>query len=118
MKRRQVVTLAIILLGAAAYFGTNQQIASNQRRASVSVYNRRSGGVSIFAEFMNRVTPKSATMRRSPLLYEEDLSSAHSFMLLSPTDDVTTREGELVADWVSEGGTLVISAHDVSSGQR
>jgi hypothetical protein len=115
VKGRRAITVLLILLGGVAYVGTNRSLETKRKKASVSVYNRRAGGTSIYADFLNQVSPGSARLGKSPYLYSEDLEGAKALIILSPTNVITKREASVVADFVDAGGTLILGIHDQES---
>jgi hypothetical protein len=118
MRGRRALTVVLLILGGAAYFTAGRAVENKEKRASVSVYNRRAGGVSVYADFMNKVAKGSARLRKSPFLYVEDFEGSSAVVILSPTNEITAREGSVVADYVEAGGTLILGLHDPLSAQR
>jgi len=114
MRVRRILTVAFLLLCGAGYVASQETIQGNQRKASVSAYNRRSGGVSIFSEFKSRLGKGSVTIRKSPFLYDEDLSGVDALFILSPTNEISVREASIIADYIDAGGTLVLGIHDLT----
>jgi hypothetical protein len=117
-KWRRWGVVGLLVLGAAGYLAASESIARTERKASVSVYNRRSAGVSIFAELKSQLRRGKAEIRRSPLLYADDLEGTDALAILSPTSPLTSREGEIVDEWVKEGGTLILGFHDRQTHSR
>jgi hypothetical protein len=118
MKARRILTVVLVLAGVALYFGANAKIAGDQKRTSVSTYNKKAGGVSIFADLKNEMSRDSVKVRRSPILYSADLQGVASLLVLSPTTEISRHEANQIATYVDGGGFLVLSLHDKISEAR
>jgi hypothetical protein len=105
----RLVGLVAAILAAIAYFVS--QTLAEQRAGYVSptVYGRGGGGLSVLDELYRSDPTASARHHRTSYLDAEDLDDDRAVALFAPLAAPTPRERKILADFVEQGGRLVVS---------
>lgn len=71
-----------------------------------------STGVKVFSDLIENLRPNSATSWRRPFLNLEDLDHFDTIFLVAPRIPLSSREEDILVEWIAEGGHLVVTAED------
>jgi hypothetical protein len=104
-KSRAAAAIAIVLL-AVAWFWTRAHVENVEKVSGVTSYGSSALATDAFLELAH---PR---ILRSPILGQGELPALATFLLLAPASPVTEREATRLREFVTGGGTLLISFHD------
>jgi hypothetical protein len=108
-----------LLIGAGIvltllYFGAQQLVSNKVRYTTVTAFSRGGTGTSFFFDLM-KAEPGSASLSQSVNLTAEELSGFTSVALFSPNTALSPLETTVIENFVREGRTLLVSAHNAEA---
>ena len=112
MNKTSVSLVVLLLLGLVAVIWLGQVRDEVEQMQSVTVYSRHNKSLSLFREWKAGATGQSVSVNKKAFLFPDELAGFDGVMIASPRRAIAAREAEILADYVRQGGRLILSAHD------
>lgn len=110
---KKSLRLAAVLLGAfGVYLWLSYVRDQTEQQRAVTVYSRGKTSLSLFREWKAMARGQTVAMHHEAFLFPSRLTAFDGIMLASPRRPATPREAEVLAEYVAQGGRLILSAHD------
>lgn len=109
---RRFLPALLVVFAFILYLGLQFTAGRKEKYRSVTALSEGSSGMSIFFTLGSRLGEGRVRLLKEPLLKEGTLERTDLFMILSPRQPVSKREGELLRRYVEGGGTVLLSFHD------
>ncbi len=112
MDKKSLYLAGLIILGFAAWIWQMQTNNRAEQHRAVTVFSRSNRSLSLFREWKESAPGQSVAINRKAFLFPQELTAFDAIMIASPRMHIQSKEAKNLADYVAEGGRLVLSAHD------
>lgn len=109
---RRFMTVVGLVAAAIFVLATEHFIFSGQRKISPTSYSPNGLGTSLFYTWLSETRPGALSRQEGALLEAKQLQGLQSYALFSPGNSVSELKQKLLDDFVKNGGTLFLSAHN------
>lgn len=106
------IAAIVVVSFFALYFYVQSERGNQQKLSSPTVFSAETSGVSVFKDLTDSIRPRELEISESAIFEADDLAGRNAVLLFSPSTDLSERESNLLKDYVSNGGTLLISFKD------
>lgn len=112
MDKKSLCLAGLVILGFAAWLWQMQTNQRAEQHRAVTVYSRSNKSLSLFREWKETTPGQSVSINRKAFLFPQALAEFDAIMIASPRMHIQSKEAKNLADYVANGGRLVLSAHD------
>ena len=112
MNKKSLGLAGLLIVGFAVLLWMQLFTQSANRGRAVTVYSRSSQSLSLLREWKDIAPDQDVAINKKAFLFPQDLQAFDGVMIASPRMPLQEKEAKTLADYVAQGGRLVLSAHD------
>ena len=112
MHKKSLGLAGLLIVGFAVLMWMQQFTQNVEQRRAVTVYSRNSQSLSLLREWKDIAPGQAVAINKKAFLFPQDLQAFDGVMIASPRMSLQEKEAKTLANYVIQGGRLVLSAHD------
>ncbi len=112
MDKKALLLAGLVTAGFVILIWLSQTQNRTARLQTVTVYSRSNKSLSLFREWKNAAAGQSAVVNHKALLFIDELAEFDGIMIASPRLRISAKEATILAEYMMQGGRLMLSAHD------